>query len=200
MFKAIQKRAKERRHLERLSITAHTYGFIHHSWLHLMAFLRLRRDGRPEVYPYESEWKSFPLTTSEFAQLKEDEKKPLKAWTHPPWGYALNKERHDYDPRRQELVLRLHGFVHQKVLFEIKMRMNAETEALAQRLVKEHSEDEVAQYLEDIRGWQGIHSPYEVGDSDTKITAWRSPDLTFCHRLADVPPLLVVEVSYSVLK
>ncbi|KAH8726976.1 hypothetical protein GQ44DRAFT_758501 [Phaeosphaeriaceae sp. PMI808] len=143
------------------------------------AILRVFKDHK-NGYPALEPWTVYKLNSGEYEDLQRRLKDDVELW-----GYVGDKVRHDYDPIRSKLVIRmettLHGTYASELVTEIKKRL---------RNLKKNQE-ETQPFIDNLVSLTGAIYFEEEGKKIRHV-----PDIRFHHEAAKWPGV-VIEISYS---
>ncbi|TAQ84340.1 hypothetical protein B7494_g7348 [Chlorociboria aeruginascens] len=134
--------------------------------------------------PPSSPWTAYKLDSEEYkellVQLKHDE---LLG------GFVPLKVRYDYDPIQSKFTLRMATVLHNTFISKLMLEIHKMLERLADE------EIEAQPYIKGIEPETGVLN-FPIGDGDQQQAIRHEPDMTFKHRDAAWPGV-VIELAYS---
>ena len=169
----------------------------------LLGVFRSCKAGRS--LPGGSDWRTFRLSPAELAELEQE----IEEDEH-LWGWYEDKCRYDYDPTEGRYTLRMPSAVHEFFIADVERAIIDGIAACVENLEKsgDYDGDVIAKALREVHPGRSptlyLNAPKLENSSqksrtsgeEAEVVVRRSPDATFFHPSALLPPL-VVEVSYS---
>jgi len=137
-------------------------------------------------------WKKFQLKQPE--EYGEIERLLLADTDDSLWGFVDDKIRYDFDADRNQVVVRMPTPLHERFVVYVRDDYKDQFRFFASSTTLEESVARFAQYLLDM-GSTDISFPPRT-DSDSLQKSKNSPDISFKHKLAKWPGV-IIEVSYS---
>jgi len=137
-------------------------------------------------------WKKFQLKQPE--EYGEIERLLLADTDDSLWGFVDDKIRYDFDADRNQVVVRMPTNLHKMFLKGVEISISFQLRSFASSTTLEES---IAYFTQCIlnTGCADIFFPPRT-DSDTLQKSKNSPDITFTHKDAEWPGV-IIEVLYS---